>query len=199
MKKRFSMRNKLLIIFGLLVLAAASIEGFLAVRTASKAVTEKVEAHLIDKATDTAEIIDGRFNTVFQFLEGIARMPALRDTSLSAAEKDAILEHEAAINPLINHLQLTDSQGNTYFRGAVLNNRDKSWFQTAIKGGKGMSEPFPNSLNPDNLISILSIPIYDDNNAIFGTLDAVINADWLSDQIKDIIVGQTGYCYRKYT
>ena len=53
MNKRFSMRNKLLIIFGLLVLAAASIEGFLAVRTASKAVTEKVEAHLIDKATDT--------------------------------------------------------------------------------------------------------------------------------------------------
>ena len=39
--KRFSMRNKLLIIFGLLILAAASIEGFLAVRTARKAVTER--------------------------------------------------------------------------------------------------------------------------------------------------------------
>ena len=195
MNKRFSMRNKLLIIFGLLVLAAASIEGFLAVRTASKAVTEKVEAHLIDKATDTAEVIDGRINTMFQFLEGIARMPALRDKSISATEKSAILEHEAAINPLINHLQLTDAQGKTYFGGTVLNNHDKSWFQTAIKGGKGMSEPFPNSLNPDNLISILSIPIYDDNNGIFGTLDAVIKANWFSDQIDDIVVGQTGYCY----
>ena len=194
-KKRFSMRNKLMIIFGLLILAACLTLGILAVRTARKAVTEKVEAHLIDKATDTAEIIDGRINTMFQFLEGIARMPALRDNSISAAEKSAILEHEAAINPLITHLQLTDSQGKTYFGGTVLNNRDKNWFQTAIKGGKGMSEPFPNSLNPDDLISILSIPIYDDNNVIFGTLDAVINADWLSDQIKDIIVGQTGICY----
>ena len=194
-KKRFSIRNKLIIIFGLLILAACLTLGILAVRTARKAVTEKVEAHLIDKATDTAEIIDGRINTMFQFLEGIARMPALRDKSISAVEKSTILEHEAELNPLINHLQLTDAQGKTYFEGTVLNNRDKSWFHTAIKGGKGMSEPFPNSLNPDDLISILSIPIYDDNNAIFGTLDAVINADWLSDQIKDIIVGQTGICY----
>ncbi|MGP1454271.1 MAG: hypothetical protein ACTTJ7_00690 [Treponema sp.] len=31
---------------------------------------EKIEAHLIDKATDTAEIIDGRVTAMFQFLEG---------------------------------------------------------------------------------------------------------------------------------
>ena len=85
--KRFSMRNKLLIIFGLLVLAAASVEGFLAVRTASKAVTEKVEAHLIDKATDVAEVLDGRVTAFFQFLEGIARMPVFRDASVSHSEK----------------------------------------------------------------------------------------------------------------
>ena len=115
--KRFSMRNKLLIIFGFLILTVGLILSVLAIRTARKAVTEKVEAHLIDKATDTAEVIDGRINTMFQFLEGIARMPALRDNSISATEKSAMLEHEAAINPLITHLQLTDSQGNTYFGG----------------------------------------------------------------------------------
>ena len=101
MKKRFSMRNKLLIIFGLLVLAAASIEGLLAVRTASKAVTEKVEAHLIDKATDTAEVIDGRVTAFWQFLEGIARMPAFRDPALSYTEKCRLLDTEAAFNDQI--------------------------------------------------------------------------------------------------
>ena len=65
MKKRFSMRNKLLIIFGVLVALATIIEGLLAVRTARKAVTEKIETHLIDKAADTAEIIDGRVNAFF--------------------------------------------------------------------------------------------------------------------------------------
>ncbi len=192
--KRFSIKNKLLVIFGLLVLAATTLLGVLATNIARKAVIEKVEAHLIDKATDVAEIIDGRIAGFFQFLEGVARIPDLRDTALSATEKAAILQHEAELNPLINHLQLTDAQGMTYYLGSVLNNRDKGWFQTAIKGGKGMSDPFPNALNPDDLISILSIPIYDDNNAIFGTLDAVINAYWFSDQIKDIVVGQSGDC-----
>ena len=60
MKKRFTLRKKLILIFGFLIGAASVIEGLLAIRTARKAVTEKVETHLIDKATDVAEVIDGR-------------------------------------------------------------------------------------------------------------------------------------------
>ena len=71
MKKRFSLRYKLMIIFGLLIALASSIEGLLAVRTARKAVTEKVETHLTDKAADVAEIIDGNINSFFQFFEGV--------------------------------------------------------------------------------------------------------------------------------
>ena len=56
-KKRFSIRYKLILIFGLLVALASTIQGLLAVRIARKAVTEKVETHLIDKAADTTEII----------------------------------------------------------------------------------------------------------------------------------------------
>ena len=81
--KRFSMRNKLMIVFGLLILAVGFTLALIAVRTARKAVTEKVATHLIDKATDTAEIIDGRVTAFWQFLEGIARMPILRDNTLS--------------------------------------------------------------------------------------------------------------------
>ena len=79
MKKRFSLRYKLILIFGLLIALASTIEGILAVRTARNAVIEKIQTHLIVKATDTAEIIDGRITAFWQFLEGIARMPFLRD------------------------------------------------------------------------------------------------------------------------
>ena len=92
MKKRFSMRNKLLIIVGALIFIAGFTLGVLGVRTARKTVTEKVEVHLKDKAADTAEIIDGRVIAFFQFLEGIARMPILTDKSLSHTEKAAILD-----------------------------------------------------------------------------------------------------------
>ncbi|MGP1454678.1 MAG: hypothetical protein ACTTJ7_02815 [Treponema sp.] len=98
MKKRFSLRFKLILIFGLLLAVASLIEGFLAVQTARKAVTEKVEAHLIDKAADVAEVIDGQVTAMFQFLEGLARMPVFRDPAVSYAEKLTFLKKEVAFN-----------------------------------------------------------------------------------------------------
>ena len=103
-KMRFSLRNKLLLVFGLLTFVVGFILALIGVRTARKAVTEKVATHLIDKATDTAEIIDGRVNTMFQFLEGIARMPFLYDKQTSVLEKARLLSKEAGFNELIQLL-----------------------------------------------------------------------------------------------
>lgn len=114
MKKRFSIRYKLIIIFGLLILTAGFIEGFMAVRSATKAVTEKVEAHLVDKATDTAEVIDGRVSALFQFLEGIARMPVLSDPERSYAEKAVALSKEAAANDTLLLISISDLDGNLH-------------------------------------------------------------------------------------
>ena len=62
MKKHSSLKMKLLIIFGLLIGLTVLIEEALAVRMARKAVNENIEDHLIDKAVDTAEIIDGQYH-----------------------------------------------------------------------------------------------------------------------------------------
>ena len=109
MKKRFSMRNKLLIIFGLLIVLATSVEGLLAIRTARRAVAEKIETHLKDKATDTAEIIDGRINTFFQFLEGLTRIPQIRDSTISFRDKTAYLINEAKAHPILQELYIVDT------------------------------------------------------------------------------------------
>jgi len=89
MKNRFSMRNKLMLVFGMLIFVACLTLGIFAVRTARKAVTEKIEAHLMDKAGDVAEIIEGRVTAFFQFLDGIARMPLLVDNAVPYNEKFA--------------------------------------------------------------------------------------------------------------
>ena len=196
MKKRFSMRNKLLIIFGLLILAAASIEGFLAVRTARKAVTEKVEAHLIDKATDVATIIDGRINAFFQFLEGIARMPIFRDASVSHNEKLNVLKQEIAYNKTLVEAAIVDTQGNMYHteNSQIISVKDREWFQTPLKGGRFLTEPFY-SRATNKMILTFAVPVYDDNKNITDVLAMGILASWLTDAIDDIVVGKTGYCY----
>ncbi len=195
-KKRFSLRYKLILIFGLLIALASSIEGFLAIRTARKAVTEKVEAHLIDKATDTAEIIDGRINAFFQFLEGIARMPFLRDSQTSFEEKMEQLEKEAAFNKTVSNLYLIDKNGMAYFKdGSEFSYAHDTWFIESKNGKNYMTEPFNDETIGNIFVIGLSVPIYDDNKTIIGVLYADIDGLWLSDQIKDIVVGKTGVCY----
>ena len=195
MKKRFSIRNKLLIIFGLLILMVGLILSVLAIRTARKAVTEKVEAHLIDKATDTAEIIDGRVTAFWQFLEGIARMPILTDPASSYTDKIALLKAEEAFNPLIHSFTFCDIAGNAYVSsGQMVSVQDREWFHSAIKGKTFITEPILS--RADGSLSLtFAVPIYDNNRTVIGVLAADLFAQKLSDDIDDIVVGKTGYCY----
>ncbi len=194
MKNRFSLQYKLILIFGILILTAGVIEAVLAVRTARKAITEKVETHLIDKAKDVAEIIDGNITSFFQFIEGIARMPQLRDESIPYSVKLDLLKKEAEFNPRIQSLQITDLKGMTHHEDGLVDNSSKIWFQAALKGGRGIADPFPSVFNKQ-LVIIFSVPIYRDDNTVVGTIDAVVEARHLSEDIKGITIGKSGYCY----
>ena len=196
MTKRFSLRNKLMIVFGVLILASCMTLGVLAIRTARKAVTEKVEAHLIDKADDVAEVVDGRINTMFQFLEGLARMPQFRDAQTSYQEKVHALEHEAALNSNISNLYLITIDGMAYFddRSEFSYAKD-TWFIESKKGKNYITEPFVDETIGNVFVMGLSVPIHDDNQNVAAVLYADIDGHWLSEQINDIVVGKTGNCY----
>ena len=195
MKKRFSLRNKLMIVFGLLILAVGFTLALIGVRTARKAVTEKVETHLIDKATDVAEILDGRITAFWQFLEGIARMPAFRDPAISYTEKSRLLANEAAFNEKITSLAIADTQGFYYTYGQkTINTKTQEWFNPALNGETYISEPFRSKID-DSLIIVVAVPVYGENKEVVSILAAEINGLWLTDQIDDIVVGKTGSVY----
>ena len=194
MKKHFSLRYKLILIFGLLIVLATTIEGLLAVNTARKAVVEKIETHLIDKAADTATIIEGRITTFVQFLEGIARMPILSDPSISNTEKLTLLQKEAAFSSDIVELDFSDLDGTVHSIDGDAQIGDREWFKIARSGKTFISEPLI-SRTTQKLLQVISVPIYDNNHQIIGVLSADINGLWLSDQINDIVVGKTGECY----
>ena len=194
MKKRFSLRNKLMIVLGLLILTVGFILSVLAIRTARKAVTEKVATHLIDKATDTAEILDGRVNSFFQFFEGIARTPILQDSTLSYQEKTAYLMKEAAFNERIKELDITDKNGNFYYAGGSVQVSDREWFQKALSGEKFVTEPYIERAT-GTLVMTFAVPVFDSTHTVVGVLSADVNGLQLSEDISDIVVGKTGVCY----
>ena len=194
MKKRFSIRNKLIIIFGVLILTVGLILSVLAIRTARKAVTEKVETHLIDKATDTAEIIDGRVTAFWQFLEGIAQMPALRSSETSYLEKAVLVKELADKNDTFQALNIVSKDGIGHLAdGRTSDISSTAWFK-GYQGKPLICEPFVSLIN-GKMVIIIAVPIYDDNNQANDILAATIDGSWLTNQIDDIIVGKTGYAF----
>ena len=196
MKKRFSMCNKLLIIFGLLIALATIIEGLLAVQTAHKAVIEKIETHLIDKASDTVEILDGRVNAFFQFLEGLTRTPQIRDSTISFRDKTAYLTNEAKAHPILQELYIVDTEGVQHHPdGSTIEYKTDVWFTETMKGKKYTAEPYCDKTKNNQMFITFSLPVYDDNKNIVGVLGADVDGLWLSEQIDDIVVSKTGGCY----
>ena len=193
--KRFSLKKKLVLIFGALIAVALITEGSLAIYTARKAVREKIEDHLTDKAADVALIVDGKLIALFQFIEGVSRMSSLRDNSLSLRQKIQTLVPEAESNEIIEAFAVCNLQGNgSDTDGNDISSGDQDWFAAAARGANFITEPmFISQLNTFHII--IAVPIKGDNQEITGILVARLPAEFLSQQISDIVIGQTGNSY----
>ncbi|MGP1440030.1 MAG: methyl-accepting chemotaxis protein [Treponema sp.] len=195
MNRRFSIRLKLLIIFGILIVIAVFALGFLSMNMAKRAVVEKVEIHLTDKVQDVVGIIDGRIMSFFQFLEGIARNPLLRDESISYTKKARLLENEAKINNNVEFFGVCDINGVRYSGdGNTTNIEHRDWFKSAVKGNNFVAPPRISTAT-NELQIVFGVPIYDDNKRVIGVLSAALDGLWLSNNVSDLVVGKTGYCY----
>ncbi len=193
--RRFSIKNKLIIIFGLLIMISLFVMGLFATRIAKKAVTEKVEYNLTYTATATAEIVEGRINAFIQFLEGIARMPAFIDTSVPITEKLKFLQKEVRFSSILHDAALVSKDGFLLtLSGEKISVRNEDWFKTAINGKRVVTEPII-SPTDKKLVITFGLPVLDDNKNIVGVLGAVVLAEQLSKEIEDIVIGKTGGAY----
>ena len=194
-KKKFSIRLKLLLIFGILMAVAISVLSLLIFNISNKAVMEKVESHIVDKAKDTAEIISGKVRKFFQFAEGIARSNILRDNSISSREKALFLEREVAFNKDMQLLAFVDRRGRCSLSdGTLLQLENRDWFKRSMSGENYISEPYVSKAD-SSLIITVSVPVYDNNRNVIGVLMCDISGTWLSDLTKNIVIGSSGDCY----
>jgi hypothetical protein len=193
-KKRFSIKIKLLVIFVPLVAIAVFIMSFLAIVKGKEAVEIRIQTHLIDKAQDVSQIVDGKILQWFQFLEGIARIPLLGDSNVPYKAKLELLAQEAHFDKDILHLVMVDSNGLLHLSdGSTQNVEYISWLKNKL-GKNYISSPF-NSKVWNRLLIAIAVPIYNENKNIVGTLVALTDGLMLCNETKDIKVGETGFCY----
>ena len=194
-KKIFSIRKKLLIIFGLLLIIAVAIQGTVATIMGQRAIREKVSTALITEAANTAQIIDLKLQVFLQFIQDLAGLPDIRNPSISIRDKMEMLKKESARNDQIIELDIADLKGNFYFvDGNIYDVRERPYFKAASAGKPFVSEPYFEFAN-HTLVFTIAVPIYDDNRNIIGVLTADAPGTRISDDIADIVVGDTGYCF----
>ena len=201
MQKRFSIFNKFVIVFGLLILTIGIALAVVAIRLSRKAVIENVETYLLDKAVDTAEIINQRLSVLFQFIDGLSRAPTLYDPNATMLQKLQYLKVEAQKHPIIETFALCDANGIASVLDGdtfkTINTQDRSWYQLTVKGHRTVSQPNV-SRETKKLQIRFNIPLYDDKQKVIGVLSAAADGQMLSDLINDIVIGKTGSCYINY-
>ncbi|WP_225969496.1 cache domain-containing protein, partial [Treponema pedis] len=85
--------------------------------------------------------------------------------------------------------------GNLYTYGEkVIDISTQEWYEPTRQGKNFISEPFVSKLD-GSLITVLSVPIYGDNKNVIAMLSATVDGLLLSQDIDDIVVGKTGYCF----
>jgi len=194
-RKHFSMRNKLLIIFGLLIAVATLVLGGLTSQIAKKAVSEKVEAQLTDDAIYIAKIIEGRIDSFFQFLQAVAQNPLLESSDLSPLEKSQRLQGKTTAHEHITHFAFVDTAGIHYSgNGKQTDMHDRDWFIATMSGKPFIARPRI-SRTTGTLRNIIAVPVFNSNKAVIGALCAGIETSIFSNQIKDITAGESGGCY----
>ena len=196
MKKRFSIKVQMMIIFGTLIVVALSALSVFVLYQSQSAVMEKVTAHLLDKASDTAVILDGEIEQWFEYLDGIASQRILHDTSVSYTEKNRILEELSKENAEVSVFVIIDPKGIYYSpNGQQFDVSGQKWFKDS-QGGikKYFSEPF-RDIETGKLIAQAVVPIMGKNNTHIGTLAAVFDGYTLSNMVDSIKVGKTGGCF----
>lgn len=192
---RFSLRNKLIIIFGLMIVISLSVTIYVSVYTARKAVIKKITDHFIDKAEDTVKIIDNGISTYLNFLEELAAIPILGMSEYSYDEKLEVLNSKAIFQSNIKQVNLYDSTGIRYTTdGRKVDIRDRPWFLSAMQGKPFASEPLL-SRSYNKYLVVFSTPIYDRNRKIVGVLNTTVLAEWLGELIDDVKLSDTGGCY----
>jgi len=196
MKQRFSIKARMMIIFGTLIVVALSLLSVFVLYQSQRAVMEKVTAHLFDKASDTAAIIDGDIEQWFEYLEGVASQQILRDTSVSYAEKARILEELSKDEEEVIAFVIIDPKGIYHLPdGQQFDVSGQKWFKASQGGTKRyFSEPFKD-IETGNLIAQAVVPIMGKNNTLMGVLAAVFDGYTLSNMIDTIKVGKTGGCF----
>ena len=198
MLKRFPLKARLSVSFGLLFVVSMTIINVISIRSSRLALERQAANHLITLAENQATIFEQTYIEKFRTqIETLARGYILSSQDISISEKIAVLQDEVELFKKEGCLRMlvTDAQGNAYRTdGTTANVASFEWFQTSIQGKLFFSAPYP-SHKDGSLVCTIAAPIYAKDKTIIGTIATVYDGLKIYETIRNIKIGETGEVY----
>lgn len=188
-----SIKTKLLVYFGALLIVICSGLGFISYCMASNSLVSNAEDVLPQFAAAAAKVVESRVDGQLNTLEAVANMDRIKDLNSGIESKLAILAQESQRNGHIK-MGIADLDGNyKTTKGENLNIKDRAHFKNALAGERYISDPIV-SKTDNSMIVTIAVPIRSQDK-IIGVLVAVRDGNELSEIVKDITFSKTGKAF----
>ncbi len=193
MLKLKSIRAKLSLSFGALLLAVCTGLGTVSYIASSDALKVSIDQSLLEMAKEDAKVVAEGMKTQFNALEALAESDWLKSDNLILKEKLDLLKNEVKRSNHIN-MFIADINGNLINTdGENSNIADREYFIKALSGEKAVSDPIISKID-NSVILVYAVPIKD-GNRIKGVLAATRDGNVLSDFTSDMQYGKSGEAF----
>lgn len=186
-----SIKSKLIILIGVLLLVVSSGLGIISYVNASNALVSNIEKTLPQIATQASNTVQANLDSQLSSMEVISKVALLNNDTPEKLMN--ILKAESKINGSLK-MGYSDLNGNVvYTDGEQSNIKDTPFFKKSISGENYIADPVVND-KKTAMTMIYSVPIKNDNSVV-GVLISVRDGMELSEMIKKIAFGKTGSAY----
>lgn len=193
MKNIRSIKTKLILFFGLLVVAICGGLGILSYISASSAMSDNITESLKQLADKSSDLIQERVNSRLTSLEVMAETDTIQSTTLPMEDKLSLLKKEVDRAGYLR-MSIGDTQGNLYTTaGTTANIADRDYFKAVLKGQTYVSNPIISKT--DNILVVTyAVPIKS-GDSVIGILTATRDGNELSTLTNDIHYGTSGSAF----
>ena len=183
--KRFTLKKRLPVYFGLLSVFSICVISFIAVNQATAVLEAQIHTNLTTIVEDQAKIFSEKYiASPRSNLETLAHCDTIYREDIPIEQKMAFLMREVARNTELGWLRGIYGNNSAYLwytDGKSKSGKKKEWVQVALSGKFDITPP--HTSERDYIIYKAAVPVYGEDNRINGVLAVEYDASQMSKDI----------------
>lgn len=194
--RNYSIQTKIMIFFISLAVLLFATVGLLFFRSTKFAINSSKRNELVTLSYETANKIERFMFERNGDTQVMALSPLLKKSGIEKQLKYEYLESVRSAYKTYDYIFITDAAGKIVVSSGDIQGDEeyKKWINSVLKGQKFVSDFI--YINEDKAYAVYyASPIIDDNNKILGAVVERMNFNSISDIVKKVNIGKSGYAF----